>query len=283
MVDLHPTSSTSPPVRRTAEQEAASTQVTNEEQEARRKWQPVVGEDQEIIVAKIERPTQMGGVTGQQHFGIALEGTVDVVNGTELRPHHYIRAVSPDSAAAASGRLRAGDELLEANGQDLFGRSYLEVVDVLRQLASSDVRLVCARPKVLPTTANIYEPSTSAFEHEGSRQTRTIQPPSSLIADRLVKVSFGFLNRGGNDSAFALQAKSEVSLLPSGAGGSLSCDSISTDRLLNEVASVLRSRSLEPLTNLAVWSTHPTHIELTKGDRGLGFSVLDYQASHHAC
>lgn len=41
----------------------------------------------------------------------------------------------------------------------------------------------------------------------------------------------------------------------------------------------IRSRSLEPLTGLAMWSNESQLIELAKGDRGLGFSVLDYQVS----
>lgn len=37
--------------------------------------------------------------------------------------------------------------------------------------------------------------------------------------------------------------------------------------------------SLEPLTGLAMWSSEPQIIELIKGERGLGFSILDYQVS----
>lgn len=40
-----------------------------------------------------------------------------------------------------------------------------------------------------------------------------------------------------------------------------------------------KSRSLEPLTGLAMWSNEPVVIELRKGDKGLGFSILDYQVS----
>ena len=39
----------------------------------------------------------------------------------------------------------------------------------------------------------------------------------------------------------------------------------------------LKSRSLEVISNLALWSTSIIDIELYKGDNGLGFSVLDYQ------
>lgn len=41
----------------------------------------------------------------------------------------------------------------------------------------------------------------------------------------------------------------------------------------------MKSRSLEPLTGLAMWSSEPQIIELVKGERGLGFSILDYQVT----
>ncbi|KPJ03531.1 Patj-like [Papilio xuthus] len=37
-----------------------------------------------------------------------------------------------------------------------------------------------------------------------------------------------------------------------------------------------RSRSLEPLSGLAMWSDNIEYIDLQKEDRGLGFSILDY-------
>ena len=43
----------------------------------------------------------------------------------------------------------------------------------------------------------------------------------------------------------------------------------------------MRSRSLEPLHGMAVWSLHPTVIRLHKGVKGLGFTVLDYQDPVH--
>ena len=38
-----------------------------------------------------------------------------------------------------------------------------------------------------------------------------------------------------------------------------------------------KSRSLEPLNQLATWSSTPLMVELTKGERGLGFSILDHK------
>lgn len=46
-------------------------------------------------------------------LGISLEGTVDVEDGQEVRPHHYIRSILPDGPVGKNGRLKGGDELLE--------------------------------------------------------------------------------------------------------------------------------------------------------------------------
>lgn len=42
-----------------------------------------------------------------------LPGTVDVLNGLQLCPHHYIEGLRSDGPAAKSGLLQAGDELLQ--------------------------------------------------------------------------------------------------------------------------------------------------------------------------
>jgi multiple PDZ domain protein len=58
-------------------------------------------------VAQLSKFKEGGGL------GISLEGTVDVENGVEVRPHHYIRAILPDGPVGVNGRLHSGDELLE--------------------------------------------------------------------------------------------------------------------------------------------------------------------------
>ena len=49
-------------------------------------------------------------------LGISLEGTVDVEDGREVRPHHYIRSILPQGPVGTDGRLQSGDELLEVTG-----------------------------------------------------------------------------------------------------------------------------------------------------------------------
>ena len=48
-------------------------------------------------------------------MGISLEGTVDVENGVEKRPHHYIRCVLEDGPVGLNSKLQGGDELLEVS------------------------------------------------------------------------------------------------------------------------------------------------------------------------
>lgn len=49
-------------------------------------------------------------------LGISLEGTVDVEDGVEVRPRHYIRNILPDGPVGRSKLLQSGDELLEVSG-----------------------------------------------------------------------------------------------------------------------------------------------------------------------
>lgn len=207
------------------------------ESEIVRKWQKIVGADMEVIVAQIKK-FAVGGL------GISLEGTVDVEGGREVRPHHYIRSILPDGPVGVNGVLRSGDELLEVNGERLLGMNHLEVVAILKELPL-DVRMVCGRSKVtalLPFSDDTLKKLSNNFEN--------LLPAT----DRLVK------------------AKSDGSLAT--AGSVADADNVA---VAASSFNKLKSRSLEPLTGLAMWSSQPQIIELLKGDRGLGFSILDYQ------
>lgn len=121
-----------------------------------------------------------------------------------------------------------------------MGLNHLEVVSILKQLPNF-VSLVCAR---YPVPIRIIDTS----QHREAFQARKILAGSlqTLIpqTDRLVK------------------AKSETSIASS--FNSSQCNGS-------------RSRSLELIAGLPMWSTEPTVVELHKGDHGLGFSILDYQ------
>jgi len=65
-----------------------------------------LGLNYDILIADVYKPDNGG-------LGITLEGTVDIENGEEVRPHHYIRALLRDGLIAKEGTLKSGDELLE--------------------------------------------------------------------------------------------------------------------------------------------------------------------------
>ncbi|GLV43577.1 patj [Carabus blaptoides fortunei] len=203
----------------------------------KKKWQNIVGPETNIVVAHL---TKLKGL------GISLEGTVDVEDGIELRPHHYIRSILPEGPVGQTGKLSSGDELLEVNGQRLIGIKHVEVVKILRELPGT-VRLVCARNFVESRVINTSQ-DIEAFAQRsilgGSLKNLLPQP------ERLVK------------------AVSDTSINTS------STATVTDENSLQKSKS--RSRSMEN-TNLAMWLEDVEIIELRKGDRGLGFSILDYQ------
>lgn len=60
-------------------------------------------------------------------MGISLEGTVDVENGQEVRPHHYIGSIRPDGPVGLNGRLKTNDELLEVTIAAVFCFIHLHI------------------------------------------------------------------------------------------------------------------------------------------------------------
>uniref|UniRef100_A0A0A9YHT4 Multiple PDZ domain protein n=1 Tax=Lygus hesperus TaxID=30085 RepID=A0A0A9YHT4_LYGHE len=201
------------------------------------KWSKIMGPDVEIVVGQLKKFGEGGGL------GISLEGTVDVEDGQEVRPHHYIRSILNEGPVGQNGKLRSGDELLEVNGHRLLGMNHIEVVTILKELPLA-VRMVCGRrtdgPKLIDTS-----------------QDRAAFAARSLLGGSLQNL-LPAMER-------LVKAKSDGSLA--------STTTPATEPSLSK----LRSRSLEPITGLAMWSSEPHIIELVKGERGLGFSILDYQ------
>lgn len=137
----------------TSESSIQSVIVENEEIEndtfevIKQEWAKKIGDSNTIVVDKVHKLSELG---------ISLEGTVDVENGLELRPHHYIRSILPDGPVGQNGLLKPGDELLQVNDQNLQNLNHTEVVQLLRKLPEK-VHLVCARgtsPNIINTSQN---------------------------------------------------------------------------------------------------------------------------------
>ncbi|KAK4884232.1 hypothetical protein RN001_000503 [Aquatica leii] len=178
-------------------------------------------------------------------LGISLEGTVDVEGGVELRPRHYIRSILPDGPVGQNGKLGSGDELLEVNGQKLLGIKHVEVVKILKNLPNT-VRIVCSR------------------KHDENRVINTSQDREAFEARNIL---------GGSLKNLLPQPEQKLLKALSDTSINTSSTATITDETNLQKA---KSRSLEN-TNLAMWSDSVEFVDLLKGDRGLGFSILDYQ------
>lgn len=171
-------------------------------------------------------------------LGISLEGTVEVEGGIELRPHHFIRSILNEGPVGKNGKLKPGDELLQVNEHKLQGIKHIDVVKILKNLPP-DVKMVCARGNCPPSIINTSQ-DPEAFEAR------------SILAGGLQSLQGGLLAK----------AQSESSLYTS-----------STATITDQH----RSKSVEQISGLALWTTEVIYVEVEKTDRGFGFSILDYQ------
>lgn len=101
----------------------------------------------------------------------------------------------------------------------------------------NNVKMVCARGSRSPSVINTSQ-NFEAFE------SRSIVPSGHLILQGLLK------------------AQSESSLFTSST---------------NTITDQQRSKSVEQVSGLALWSNEIVYVDIEKTDRGFGFSILDYQ------
>lgn len=258
-------------------------------------------------VAQIEKFQETGGL------GISLEGTVDIEDVKEVRSHHYIRAILPEGPVGREGTLKAGDEILQVNGRELINMNHVEVVSLLKDLPRY-VEMVCARTvRNLSSNNNnsssngntIKTAATSTghtFFASAKNATHGNMSSNSNYNNQLVSViNEGWNGQNEQTNGIKREATSTSNTATATVSMTHGISSSSSDRLVKaksdgslaitgspiaeansitgDDATRIRSRSLEPLTGLAMWSSEPITIHLVKGDRGLGFSILDYQVS----
>ena len=175
--------------------------------------------------------------------------------------------------------------------------NHIEVVALLKDLPI-DVEMVCARQKnplsleqsqldPTTTTATMLDGPPISANEAVSRSTKIVSStPGSpeWISQERSDLEGGEnmvqkRDSGGDPSVPSssaldrlVKAKSDGSLSVAGMSSSL----LHYHQALSEESSRI-SRSLEPLTGLAMWSSETQLIELVKTERGLGFSILDYQ------
>ena len=134
------------------------------------------GRDFELIVSRIDK-------TKSKSLGISLEGTVDVDElGVETYPHHYIRSIMLNGPVdkARDAVFKPGDELLEVDSFKLFAINYLELLGILKTLASKELVLVCARPKTAPPLTITQVAAAAANEAATTAAVKRAQSEGNL-------------------------------------------------------------------------------------------------------
>ena len=156
------------------------------------------------------------------------------------RPHHIIRSVSDTGPVGTNTKIRAGDELLEVNGETLVGMDHLSAVNIIRGLPEHVV-LVCARERIVETEhepESVLESVTEVKMDIQSTESESDETPPEVVVPMYTK-----------------------SLTPS-----------EVNLTVNEVAMEIEHTEdiQEDADDELVW------IDLVKGSQGLGFSILDY-------
>ncbi|XP_061744554.1 inaD-like protein [Nerophis ophidion] len=211
------------------------------------KWQQSLGPHYQVLVinldpvieddAELQRSSKLLPVH-MLRLGVEL----DSFDG-----HHYISSVAPGGPVDKDGVLRPEDELLELNDVQLYGKSRREVISFLKEVPPP-FTLVCCRHAALDTEAE------KELEYELGQRA------GSSVEDLEVKLASALCSQRSE-----MQQEQEE-----------------TVQQVMEVEEEEGERSEhsqeEEEEELALWSTDVNMLELHKeADRGLGFSILDYQ------
>lgn len=62
---------------------------------------------------------------------------VDVVDGAQLCPHHFVESLRSDGPAVKTAQIKAGDELLQVNEIPLYGESHVTVTQTLAKAVAA--------------------------------------------------------------------------------------------------------------------------------------------------
>ncbi|XP_078322047.1 partitioning defective 3 homolog isoform X2 [Crassostrea virginica] len=145
----------------------------------------------------------------------------------------YIKNILPSGAAITDGRLKAGDRLLEVNGEDLTGKSQADVVSLLRNAPmGSPVRLVISRQEVVDEKFQV--PRELRGDESVSDPRPVLQPPEKS-GD-----SDGSLATGRNKEILRL----DIPLSDSGSAGlgvSVKGKTMTTDRGTKDLGIFVKS------------------------------------------
>uniref|UniRef100_A0A673TZV9 Multiple PDZ domain crumbs cell polarity complex component n=1 Tax=Suricata suricatta TaxID=37032 RepID=A0A673TZV9_SURSU len=119
---------------------------------------------------------------GRSGLGLSLAGNKD-----RSRMSVFIVGIDPNGAAGKDGRLQIADELLEINGQILYGRSHQNASSIIK-CAPSKVKIIFIRNKdavsqMAVCPGNTVEPLPSTSENSQNKEAEPSVAPSDAPVD----------------------------------------------------------------------------------------------------
>ncbi|XP_077427995.1 multiple PDZ domain protein-like isoform X2 [Vanacampus margaritifer] len=232
--------------------------------------------------------------TAEHGLGICLAGNKD---GSRARMSVYVEDIDPQGPAGLDGRIRVGDELLEINGQILYGRSHQNASTIIDN-APSKVKIILIRNK----TAAEMSHSSSTVEGDDILSSQTGYEVYKGISTDVTRSQDNMGKAGDSVKAANDEPGTRLNVKKATVKASASCPeapSSASSRLSkpHQAASPLPDRSTslalsakqttpkepsdcrastsaaDPL-NCPVVAGKETTIEILKGNVGLGLSIV---------
>ncbi|XP_021111304.1 inaD-like protein isoform X5 [Heterocephalus glaber] len=204
----------------------------------------------------------------RQGLGLSLAGNKD-----RSLLSVFVVGIHPGSPAAADGRIRAGDELLEINNQILYGRSHQNASAIIRT-APSRVRLVFIRnedavhqmavPPLAPSSLSPVE-EPHGTEPVSGEDAGGLGADSEPLPEPLPE------SQGCRQDASEMQEQSHWARASLGSQEVPSCHEAETD--VSGYGGPQAPLSVDPAT-CPIVPGQEVVIEIAKGRSGLGLSIV---------
>ncbi|XP_061627355.1 multiple PDZ domain protein isoform X4 [Phyllopteryx taeniolatus] len=208
--------------------------------------------------------------TADHSLGIRLAGNKD---GSRARMSVYVEDVDPQGPAGLDGRIWVGDELLEINGQILYGRSHKNASAIIDN-APSKVKIVLIRHKTEGQMCH----SCSTTEGDDSQTDSGVYKGNSIIdahnvvpSQPTLKVSVSCPEARSSTSSSSSKPHHAAPPLPD---FSTSVVISAKPTAPSERSDWLASTSTSDPLKCLIVAGKETTIEIVKGNLGLGLSIV---------
>ncbi|XP_067893283.1 inaD-like protein isoform X3 [Heterodontus francisci] len=149
-------------------------------EELKSRWENLLGPEYEVMILNLDVESYHDEKLQKYSTQLPIHTLRFGVELDSFDGHHYISSIVPDGPIGQTRLLQLEDEILEVNGKQLYGKSWLEVVGFLKEAAPPFILVCCRRlfevGNEMPVDeANVIE---SAASQAAEKVDPVIRPPS---------------------------------------------------------------------------------------------------------